>query len=313
MSVKALKDKHDDLVLAALDIALLIRPYDPAYELPKSVCDSDGNLITGLIEEGWLPTGEVQKKAGVDLTPDAKFKDIEGYGSKAPRRRLKESESITLDFTAQEARKLNKSLFYDVSLSAWQDIPGGNAFTKYSEAEALYWSVLAIANDRYNGLDIFPFWLFGRMSADKSGKLSLGDNQEIGEPISLVGLEHPTAGLFTHGIAGRGWLELSKHAGFDGAAGAPWTVAVTGSPTGGTFVVKVGSAATSPLPFDATAAAVQTALTAITGPGKVSVSGSAGGPWSVALDATVNKPVTVDSTGLTGGTSPKVTATQAAS
>lgn len=122
------------------------------------------------------------------------------------------------------------------------------------------------------------------------------------------------------------------------------TLTVTGSPTGGDFTVAVDGEATAAIAYNASAGDVQTALEALSNlvPGDVTVTGSAGGPWVLtfvlsveeALEAlstvgtgnvtvtgtgTVGLPpygvtfatapgeVSVDDSGLTGGTAPEVT------
>lgn len=84
-----------------------------------------------------------------------------------------------------------------------------------------------------------------------------------------------------------------------------------GSPTGGTFTLTYNSVATGTIAYNASAATVQTALNAIsTAPvGGVTVSGSAGGPWTITFPAglATKGMLTAQNGSLTGGTSPAVT------
>lgn len=94
---------------------------------------------------------------------------------------------------------------------------------------------------------------------------------------------------------------------------------VTGTPTGGTFKVKaadpVGTYETIAIAYNAAAATVQSALETLTpiGSGNVTVSGSAGGPWTLefiaALAATPINLMTLSNNSLTGGSSPSVSIT----
>lgn len=90
------------------------------------------------------------------------------------------------------------------------------------------------------------------------------------------------------------------------------TVTITGSPTGGTFTLTFGANTTSTIAFNASAATVQTALTALAsiGSGNASVTGSAGGPWTVEFIAgkgNANQAaITLGTNSLTGGSSPNV-------
>lgn len=89
-------------------------------------------------------------------------------------------------------------------------------------------------------------------------------------------------------------------------------VTVTGAPASGTFVLQYGVNFTSALAYNAAAATVQTALQGLTsiGSGQATVSGSAGGPWTVTLGSNFNNVpvqlIKVRSTNFTGGTKPNV-------
>lgn len=106
-----------------------------------------------------------------------------------------------------------------------------------------------------------------------------------------------------------------------GSAGGPWvldwsipvdwddatsTLSHSGTPTGGTFVLRVDGEATDPIDYDADGAAIQTALEALSNlvPGDVSVSGSAGGPWTLTFALSVEEALealsTVDGATVTG-------------
>jgi hypothetical protein len=90
------------------------------------------------------------------------------------------------------------------------------------------------------------------------------------------------------------------------------TVTITGGPTGGTFTLTFNGATTDPLPYNATAAQVQSALWALStiGDEDVWVTGAAGGPFTVtfrgALAGTDVAALTSANT-FTGGTTPGVT------
>jgi hypothetical protein len=92
------------------------------------------------------------------------------------------------------------------------------------------------------------------------------------------------------------------------------TAAVTGAPTGGTFTLTYGAQTTTGLAYNASAAAVQTALEALSNlaPGDVTVTGNAGGPYTIIfspayLSGATATNVTASGTSLTGGTTPGVT------
>ena len=87
---------------------------------------------------------------------------------------------------------------------------------------------------------------------------------------------------------------------------------MTGGPTGGTFTITWDGQTTAAIPYNATAAQVQTALEGLSNiaPGDVTVTGSAGGPWTLTwggaqLGENVAAPTTTEA--FTGGTSPDIT------
>lgn len=86
------------------------------------------------------------------------------------------------------------------------------------------------------------------------------------------------------------------------------TVTITGTPTGGDFTLTVGGQTTAPIVYNAASTAVQSALIALSnvGTGNATVTGTAGGPYSVSLTTAGVATVTADGSGLTGGTSPAV-------
>lgn len=91
------------------------------------------------------------------------------------------------------------------------------------------------------------------------------------------------------------------------------TVTITGGPTGGTFTLTWSGQTTAAIAYNATAAAVQTALEALSNiaPGDITVTGNAGGPYTVTwggvhLGDDVAA-LTASGASLTGGTTPGVT------
>jgi RHS repeat-associated protein len=101
----------------------------------------------------------------------------------------------------------------------------------------------------------------------------------------------------------------------DPSSGNPSTdqqVSLTGAPTGGTFTLTFSGQTTAAIAYNVSAAAVQSALQALSaiGAGNVQVSGAAGGPWQVHFAgalAGANVPdLSGNGAGLTGGTSPAV-------
>lgn len=102
------------------------------------------------------------------------------------------------------------------------------------------------------------------------------------------------------------------YAPYGGPTNEVQTLTVTGAPTGGTYTITWSGQTTAAIAYNATAAAVQAALEALSNiaPGDVVVTGSAGGPWTLTWGGTqlgedVAAPTTTES--FTGGTSPDIT------
>jgi hypothetical protein len=95
------------------------------------------------------------------------------------------------------------------------------------------------------------------------------------------------------------------------------TVTVNGSPTGGTFTLSFEGASTTALPYNESSANVQTALRALStiNGANCTVSGSAGGPYTVTFTGTKaalpQLLMTTSYAALTGGTNPTVTVVRA--
>jgi hypothetical protein len=94
---------------------------------------------------------------------------------------------------------------------------------------------------------------------------------------------------------------------FNGTSGVQ-TVTISGGVTGGTFPLTYGGFTASGIPWNATAAVVQTALQGLTsvGANNALVTGVAGGPWTVSfVGALALQPIvamTTSAASLTGGT-----------
>lgn len=306
---RALKEKRDELVLVATDMAVIGAPY--GTELPQEIVASDGSLMQ--MPEGWVSFGEVAKDAGAEIAPERKFNDIMGYGSMGPRRRIKESEGVTVNVTPQETRKMLLQMQYAIDAAQLKNGEGASGFRakKYAQGGEQYWSIFLVAFDGTVQNPIYPWWLFPKMSIGDGGKQSLKTDSPLASELSFTAYEDQDGSMYEFGIGGKGWVDLSKAAGFAGAAGTPLTVTVIGEPTGGTFTLSIGGQTTDTLNHNTTAANIKSKLEALpnVGTGKVQVSGTSGGPWTVVFDASVSGTLTADGTELTGGTSPSVEVT----
>jgi hypothetical protein len=150
------------------------------------------------------------------------------------------------------------------------------------------------------------------MSTDAQGRPIMLDNAFGGNANqgfsggSLIG--YPT--YYNPGVSGK----LVRN------GNSTQTVTVTGTPTGGTFQLRVGGAVTTPIAYNASGATVQAALQALSTVSSTNTEalGSAvaagitvtgAGPYAVTF-ANGATPITLANNSLTGGTSPTVTIAQ---
>lgn len=101
------------------------------------------------------------------------------------------------------------------------------------------------------------------------------------------------------GYTGRGALDAGTQ--------ETQTVTITGGPTGGSFTLNPLGIVTGAIAWNATAAAVQTALRTATGRTDITVTGANGGPYTVKFPAALgNVAQMAGVSSLTGGTAPAV-------
>lgn len=304
------KQALDTGVLVAQDLAILVKPWVKGATAPSNLFDANGIVANSLAS--YATVGEIEQKAGAKFTPDVKYNEIMGYGARAARRRLLQTEGMSLDFSPQEVRYITKRILGNLKEGAFQNTPtGGVRWTKEAGAVPLYWSVFVLAEDVNDEtlLPIYQWWHIGKMGLDKPGAQSLSMDAASESPATLMMMQDGD-NLYEAGIDGPGWASIAADLGF--VAASTWKATITGGPSGGTWTFSVGGQTTAGITPSATSTAVRSAIEALpnVGPGKVTVTGSSGGPWTISLSGVTGTP-TVDGTGLTGGTTPAVTLTAA--
>lgn len=301
-----LKDKNDDLLLAAINVAVLMAPYGAV--IPERIADIDGKLLE--LPEGWFFVGEIEKQAGVDLAPDMKVSGPEGYGSRGRRRDFIEDETFTIDFTAQETRVQQLEGYYDLNITG-DSYKDGQFFAKKRRAARVReYSAILLGYDGDPGKEIYPYWVFPKVTKESQGKQSLAETNVLTYPWSLSAKEDPEYGaLFGFGIAGPGFTpELARAMGVSSSisAATAFTFSLDGA-TGGTFSVTVGSTTASGQAYDVSSSDLQAALRGA-GADTAVVTGDATAGFTLTGLSAVP---TVNASELTGGTWPKaVTVTQ---
>lgn len=141
------------------------------------------------------------------------------------------------------------------------------------------------------------------LSVDANGQPVLnagayGNNNTGFATPTLIG--YPA--FFNTGVSGRYYRQ----------GDAVQVVTINGTPTGGTFDITIGGQKASGLAYNAASSTVQTALRALQGFSDITVSGSAGGPYTITF-ASDSAPIVVSQKNLTGGTAATSQATVAQS
>jgi hypothetical protein len=126
-----------------------------------------------------------------------------------------------------------------------------------------------------------------------------------------AGTHYPN-GFFPSGLPLGRITATGLYGPYAGRANEVQTATITGSPTGGTFTFTLDGETTAAIAYNATAATVQAALLAMSNlnPGDVTVTGSAGGPYTITFAGArkgTDVPALTASASLTGGTTPGVT------
>lgn len=147
-----------------------------------------------------------------------------------------------------------------------------------------------------------PFWPLNRANASYAAHIDL-------KPATIVKImtEADAVGMALLTSMRAGSTQFLRVQGQGGVIDNSWTVAL-GSPSAGNFTLTFKGQTTANIAYNAAASAVQTALIALStiGAGNVTVSGSAGGPYTVTFTGTLAGDSTDALTGsgasLTGGT-----------
>lgn len=234
----ALKDKQDPLVFAALDWAVYLHKHASGLSyIPTDLFDTNGDL-QAFADTDWKSAGEIQKKSGLDITADASYSSVEGYGSAQPRLMLPTSESFGINFTAQEWRKFILEMWLNQDLSLISATPGkGFKVRKSAELNLQYYTAVVIAKFGTTAAPIYPYFVFPKCIVTKRGNISGQIGAELPIPLTLTPFEDPTwtggAGVFEFGVGGSGFDTIAEEAGFASAASAitvhPDTLALNAS------------------------------------------------------------------------------------
>lgn len=307
MSISSLKNANSDLIISALNVAILLAPITAA--MPETLEDpTTGDLIE---LPDFTSVGLTEKSSGTNFGQEVTSTDIESHGEAEPTKKIISKRTGSTDFVMQESNRqalelVNAADYSDVVPSAH----GGVVLPTPGRPNIIYYRGIILGEDGSEGNEIYPYWLLPRVALTNVANQSLSDTGAITYHPTITWFKDknfliPGGTASAQGFCGPGWQSLVAAAGFGTSVSK--TVTVTGSPTGGTFTVTVDSKVTGALPYNITAGQLQSALEGLTsvGEGFVTVTGTAGAGFAVVFKKAVT---TVTATAsLTGGTSPGVT------
>lgn len=127
-------------------------------------------------------------------------------------------------------------------------------------------------------------------------------------PAPVPNTANILAGIGPSALAFFAPVDTAGPVGATGTAGVQ-TVTISGTPTGGTFTLTWRGYVTSALAYNAASSAVQAALNALPKGATITVTGTAGGPYTVNFPAALPQSVMTATGSFTGGTSPTVAVT----
>ncbi|MGW6008675.1 hypothetical protein [Streptomyces sp. NPDC055210] len=277
--------------------------------------DEDGILQT--LPSGYVPVGFTTTD-GVTFSGDLSTSDVESGQSASPTRSDVETDTQTAQWVPQETNAAAVALYENLPLSGPGALPviGTDTWTwsRPKTPPTRYRRLLFIAED-LNKVTGEPIYIVRHFpSSLRSGR---EDEQwqrtaEISRGVTYQAYVDDILGTDSvTWIDGPGWRDLAP------LSNEVQQVAITGGPTGGTYTLTYAGQTTAGIAWNATAAAVRSALAALSNVGNGNVSAS-GGPhpgspvlvtFTGALAGTDVAQMTASAAGLTGGSTPAVNVT----
>ena len=225
---------------------------------------------------GWSHVGLLDEKKGISLNPSIEVKKFNAFGHPKFRVKLKNGE-LESGFTVLEENDVTRTF-----------VLPGSAPNKIGAPKDVQIYVLYKVTDNDTGTRIWISLSPAPVEVKDHGGFVEGELANVGCVVHL-----------TNNADGDAFQVVA-----DGVSGAAIDFLVTlGSPSAGTFTLTWGGETTAAIAYNATNAAVKSALVALDdgyGAAAWIVTGSAGGPYTITPPAA--GAITGSGAGLTGGT-----------
>lgn len=304
---------RSSLIRKALRYAIFAA--DASADAVSTPFDEDGVLQT--LPAGYVPVGYTTTD-GVTFSGDLSTSDVESGQSASPTRSDVETDTATAQWVPQETNAAAVALYENLPLSGPGALPviGSEAWTwsRPKTPPTRYRRLVFIAEDLNKNTGQALYIVRHMPSALRTGR---EDEQwtrtaEIARGVTYQAYVDDALGTdCLTWIDGPGWRDLEP------LSNEVQQVAITGGPTGGTYTLTYSGQTTAGIAYDATAAAVQSALEALSNiaVGDVVCAGGPhpGTPVTVTFQGLLAETdvaqMTASAAGLTGGTSPAVNVT----
>ncbi|MDX3839050.1 phage tail tube protein [Streptomyces europaeiscabiei] len=304
---------RSSLIRKALRYAIFAA--DASADAVTDPFDEDGALQT--LPAGYVPVGYTTTD-GVTFSGDLSTSDVESGQSASPTRSDVETDTATAQWVPQETNAAAVAMYENLPLSGVGALPtiGTEAWTwsRPKTPPTRYRRLLFIAEDLNKNTGQALYIVRHMPSALRTGR---EDEQwtrtaEIARGVTYQAYVDDILGTdCLTWIDGPGWRDLAP------LSNEVQQVAITGTPTGGTYTLTYSGQTTAGIAYDAAAAAVQSALEALSniGVGDVVCAGGPhpGTPVTVTFQGLLAETdvaqMTASAAGLTGGTSPAVNVT----
>lgn len=241
---------QSDLELAACDTRVLLAPRVGTAPLTGLEDAASGGLDLAKIGSGsrFVTVGNHEKKAGVKLSNKPTINDIKSAGHGSPTRKLASESAKGITYTPQETKLINlqNSWGFTPSAVSAPSTHGGITIAIPELPARTQWRVVLLAQDTYNGNDIFLYWIANLAEVGDRDDINLVDSNVIEQGVSLNFDTDPAVGIpVIFGACGQGFADLM--AATDTGGFYPDVTGITVSPTTASINAAVGAGHTQQL------------------------------------------------------------------
>jgi hypothetical protein len=201
----AMIDRNAALVRKPLSFAIFMAPY--ATTLPSTLTTGASSLPEAL-PAGYIDVGLLDKDAGASWTRDINNSDVTSVGQVEPSRRDIVSDITGLTFTAQESKKINMELAFNVSLTAVSGdaTTGEVAFNQANQPTTTYYRLFAIAADGQGTDAVYFARSLPRVTVTEVAEQAWKDDEALTYGITVTAFTDPVTGYSVrHFWGGPGW------------------------------------------------------------------------------------------------------------